>query len=291
LVRIAATRLQAQAAQALAGLQAAQAQLDLITTPPKEADLAAARSAVAAAAAAYRQVTSGATEEDLRMAEAAVRGAQAAVTAAQAAYNKVKGDLNIAARPENLQLQQAKLQVAAAQARYDQLVKGATQDVISRAYAQLAQAQANLKNLENGASDEQIQAVQAQVKQAEAALYLAQLQVSKAVVHAPIDGVVSQVETAAGATAGSGSLLAVLLSDNVEVTIPVEELRVPQLQIGQPATIQVAAYPGKQYPGEIATIAPKLDPGTRTAQVTIRPTEPAAELLPGMFATVQLIDQ
>jgi multidrug efflux pump subunit AcrA (membrane-fusion protein) len=291
LVRLDDVRLQAQAAQALAGLEAAQAQLDLITTPPKEADLAAAKAAVAAAGAAYRQATNGPTEDDLRVAEAAVRGAQAGVTAAQAAYNRVKGDLNIASRPENLQLQQAKLQVAAAQARYDQLVKGATQDVIAGAYAQLAQAQANLKNLENGASADQIEAVEAQVKQAEAALYLAQMQVSKAVIHAPIDGVVSQVQTAPGATAGSGALLVVLLSADVEVTIPVEELRLPQLQIGQPATIQVATYPDKQFPGEVSAIAPQLDPSTRTARVTIRPTEPAPELLPGMFATVQLLDQ
>jgi HlyD family secretion protein len=291
LVRIDNTVLEAQRAQALAGLEAAQAQLDLLTTPADEADLAAARASVAAAGAAYRNATDGATAEDLRLAEAQLRSAQAGVSAAQAAYNRVKGDLNINSRPEALQLQQAKLQVEAAQARYDQVLKGATQDVIAGAYAQLAQAQALLKNLEQGANAEQIQAVEAQVQAAEAALYLAQMQVNKAVIYAPMDGVVARVATSPGAMVGSGALAVVLLSTSVEVTIPVEELRLPSLQVGQLAMIQVAAYPDKVYPGEIVIIAPIVDAATRTVEVTIRPTEEASDLAPGMFATVELLSE
>jgi HlyD family secretion protein len=288
LVRLDSIRLEAQQAQALAALQGAQAQLELLTTPPDEADINAAQAAVAAAAAAYQQATKGASDEDLRLAEAQLRSAQAAVTAAQAAYNQVKGDQYIASRPETLQLEQAKLQVQAAQARYDQVVKGATPDVIAGAYAQLAQARARLINLQAGPPADQIEAVEAQVRQAEAALYLAQLQVSKATVRAPVDGVVVRVPTAAGATANSGSLLAVLMTGGVEVTIPVEETRLPDLRVGQPATIRVDAYPDRVFAGEVAILAPRVNPATRTIQVTIRPTEEAPDLLPGMFATVEL---
>jgi HlyD family secretion protein len=288
LVRLDSIRLEAQQAQALAALQGAQAQLELLTTPADEADINAAQAAVSAAAAAYQEATSGASDEDLRFAEAQLRSAQAAVTSAQAAYNRVKGDQNIATRPETLQLEQAKLQVQAAQARYDQVAKGATPDIIAGAYAQLAQARARLINLQAGPAAEQVEAVQAQVRQAEAALYLAQLQVSKAEVRALVDGIVARVPTSAGATAGSGSLLVVLLTGGVEVTIPVEETRLPDLQVGQAATIRVDAYPDRVYAGEVAVLAPRVDPATRTLQVTIRPTEEAAGLSPGMFATVEL---
>jgi HlyD family secretion protein len=291
LLRIDNTVLEVQAAQALAGLEAAKAQLDLLTTPAEEADLAAARASVAAASAAYRNATDGATAEDLRLAEAQLRSAQAGVNAAQAAYNRVKGDLNINSRPEALQLQQAKLQVEAAQARYDQVLKGATQDIIAGAYAQLAGAQALLMNLENGAAAEQIQAAEAQVQGAEAALYLAQMQVNKAIIRAPMDGVVARLATSPGAMVGSGALVVVLLSNSVEVTIPVEEMRLPSLQVGQPATIQVAAYLDKVYSGEIVIISPIVDAATRTVEVTIRPTEEAADLSPGMFATVELLSE
>jgi len=291
LVRTDGTRLEAQQAQALAGLDAVQAQLELLTTPAAESDIAAAQAGVAAASAAYRKAAAGPTAEDLRMAEAQVRLARAGVNAAQAAYNQVKGDINIATRPENLRLQQAQLQLEAAQAQYDKLQKGATQDVIAVAYAQVAQSQAMLKNLQNGAPSEQIEAVEAQVQQAEAGLYLAQLQMNKAVVKSPIDGIVTRVATSPGATASPGSLMVVLLSEGVEVTIPVEEARLASLEVGQPATIRVAAYPDRSYEGKIALIAPRLDAASRTVKVTIRPNEATPELFPGMFATVELLQE
>jgi multidrug efflux pump subunit AcrA (membrane-fusion protein) len=288
LVRIDSARLEAQQASALAGVEALQAQLELATLPPNEADLVAARAAVAAASAAYRRAVDGPTAEDRRLAEAQLRLARTGVTAAQAAYNRVKGDLNIATRPETLQLEQAKLQVQAAQAQIDKLNKGSTRDAIAGAYAQLAQAQAQLKNLQEGAPEEQIQALEAQLDQAETGLFLAQWQLNKATVTAPIAGVVKRISTVPGALAGTGAPLVALLADQVEVTVPVEELRLPTLQVGQPATIRIAAYPDQVYSGTIALIAPQVDPATRTVRVTIRPTEETGDLLPGMFATVEL---
>jgi RND family efflux transporter MFP subunit len=274
-------------------VEAAQAQLDLLTTPAKEADLAAAQAVVAAAGAAYRRALDGATDEDLRMAEAQLRSAQAAVVTARAAYNQVKGDQNIAARPETLQLRQAELQVEAAQAQYDKVAAGATQDVVAGAYAQLAQAQARLKGLQDGAAAEQVEAAQAQVERAEATLFLAQFQVSKAVVRAPVDGIVARAIAAPGAMAAPGTQLLVIASAEVQVEIPVEEIRLPQIQSGQPASIRVAAYPEQVYPGEVAFVAPELDAATRTARVTVRPSEGATSterpLAPGMFATVELL--
>ena len=130
--------LEAQRAQALAGLEAAQAQLDLVREEASEEDLEAARAGVTAAAAGYRRALEGPTEEDERMALAQLRQAEAAVTVAQAGYNRVKGNPFIGMLPESLQLQQATLQLEAAQAQYDKLLIGSTEDVIAGAYAQLA---------------------------------------------------------------------------------------------------------------------------------------------------------
>lgn len=288
LVRIDSATLEAQRAQALAGLEAAQAQLDLLTTPATEEDLAAASAGLAAASAAYQKAKAGPTEEDLRFAEAQLRQAQAAVTSAQAAYNQVKGNQNIATLPQTLQLQQAKLRVEAAQAQYDKIVLGATADVIASRYAQVAQARAQLQRLEDGADATQIDAAQAQVERAEAALYLAQLQISKATVRAPVDGIVARRTTTPGATAAPGSPLLLLYSTAVEVQIPVEEYRLSALAVGQAANIRVAAYPDRVYAGEIAIIAPQLNSATRTVNVTIRPTDDSTGLAPGMFATVEI---
>ena len=64
-----------------------------------------------------------------------------------------------------------------------------------------------------------------------------------------------------------------------------------QLQIGQPARIQVNAYPGQIFEGTLTAIAPQLDPATRTVRVTVQPNGDATQLTPGMFATVELVQE
>lgn len=290
LVRLDSAMLEAQRAQALSGLQAAKSQLDLLKDAPKEQDLEAARAGVAAAAAAYTRATNGPTEEEKRLALAQLKQAQAGVTVAQAGYNLVKGNPNIGMLPQSLQLQQATIGLEAAQAQYDKILKGATADVIAGAYAQLANARANLKRLEDGAKVPQIQAAEAQVRAAENSLYLAQLQLNKATVTAPIDGIVSKVTTAIGAMAAPGAPLVTLLSHEVKITTAVEETRLSRLQIGQIAIIRVDAYPDRTFEGQIAIIAPELDPSTRTIQVTIRPKDEEGLLAPGMSTTVELVE-
>ncbi|MCE7980737.1 MAG: HlyD family efflux transporter periplasmic adaptor subunit [Caldilinea sp. CFX5] len=285
------TLLEAQKAQAMVGLEAATAQLALVKLPPDEDDLAAAQAAVNAAGAAYNRASGGLTAEEQRLVLAQLKQAQAAVTVAQAAYNQVKGNPAIGMLPQSLQLQQATIGVEAAQANYDKAMKGATQDVIAGAYAQLAGARAQLQRLKEGAKPEQIKAVEAQVKQAEMGVYLAQLQVSKATVKAPIDGIISRVNSTVGAMAAPGAPLVTILSHEVKVTVAVEETRISQLAVGQPALIYVDAYPGRAFEGTVAYIAPELDPATRTVQVTIRPNTIVNELAPGMSAAVELFNQ
>lgn len=289
-LRVESSTYEAQRAQALAALQAAQAQLDLLTDGADERDIEAARAAVTAANEAYKRALEGPTAEDLTMAESQLRQAEAAVKQAQAAYDQVSWNPLIAALPESVQLESATLNLEAANAQYEKLVKGSTEDVIAGAYAQLASARAQLEALEEGPKPAQIEAAQAQVNQAETALYLAQLQLDKTVMRAPVDGIVASVNTAVGSMVAPGNPVAVLLSPDVEIAVAVEETRLPDLRLGQPATIRVDAYPGQEFPGEVAIIAPTLDPATRTVQVTIRPSGEAGALRPGMFATVELHD-
>jgi HlyD family secretion protein len=288
LLQIDSTTLEAQRAQAVAGLKAAQAQLDQLMLDPDASNVEAARANVAAANAAYQKALDGPTQQDLEIAEAQVRQAEAAVKQAQAAYDQVAWAPNIGALPQSVQLEQATLQYEAAQAQYEKLTQGATQDVIDGAYAQVAAANAQLASLQEGAKQPQIDAVQAQIEQAETALYLAQLQVDKATVRAPIDGVISMADTAVGANVAPGAPVFEILSNESEIVIAVEEFRLPEIYTGQPAAISVSAYPGREFTGEVTTIAPALDAATRTVQVTIRPTGDATGLVPGMFATVEL---
>lgn len=291
LVRIDSAVQEAQQAQALAALQMAEAQLELATTEPKQSDLDAARAAVGAARAAYNRALQGATDEDRRMAEAQLRQAQAAVNIYQAQYDRIAGSPFAGMMPESLQLQQATLGLEAAQAGYDKLLKGATADVIAGAYAQLTGAEAQLARLERGADPAQIKAAEAGVKQAEVAVYLAQLQLEKTTVEAPADGFAYQVDAVEGGMTGPGMPLVILFSNDVKILIKVEEFRFQDVQVGQPVTLQVDAYPDRIFDGEISAIAPTFDHATRTVEVAVRPTgDDAADLKPGMFASVQFLE-
>lgn len=291
LVRTDSAILEAQREQALAGLMAAQSQLDLLLSDPEAADLAAAQAALNAAGAGYQRAVDGASAEDLTMALAQVRQAEAAVNVAQAAYNQVKGNPNIGMLPQSMQLQQATIGLEAARAQYEKVAKGATSDVIAGAYAQVSNARAQLERLQRGPKAAQVRAAEAQVKQAETGLYLTQLQLDKATVKAPIDGIVSQMSISEGSMAGPGAPLLTLVSPEVKLVIAVEEAALSALRIDQPVSIQVAAWPDRTFQGTVKTIAPALDPATRTVQVTIIPTnDEDGSLIPGMSATVTLLE-
>lgn len=289
--RIDSVRLEAERAQALAALEAAQAQLELLAAQAGEAEIEAARAAVAAADAAYKRAIQGPTPEMQAAVEARLRQAEAALSSAQAAYDRVSWNPLIASLPEAQQLEQARLEMETAQAAHDRLAAGADTETVAAAYAQLAAARALLQRLEDGPDPAQLRAAEAQVRQAETALYLAQLQLDKATVRAPITGIISQITATTGAVVEPGAPVALVLSPDVQIVIGVQETDIPSLSPGQDAEIQVAAYPGEVFAGEVTAITPELDPTTQTVSVIIQPTGDATRLLPGMDARVQLLNE
>ena len=56
----------------------------------------------------------------------------------------------------------------------------------------------------------------------------------------------------------------------------------------QRIVLKTDAFAGEQFPGEISSIDPKVDPATRNVQVRGTVRNPKRRLLPGMFATVSI---
>jgi HlyD family secretion protein len=288
LLRMDTTTLEAQRGHALAALQAAQSQVELLQLHVSEGDIEAARAAVAAAEAAYQALLHGPSEGELVAAQSRLFQAEAALRRAQAAYDQVSWNPLIGTLPESYQLQQAKLDLQAAQAQYDNLTRPVTEEVITQAYAELAAARAALQRLEDGPQVAQIEAAEAEVRLAETELYLAQLQLEKAEVRAPLDAIVAEAYIKVGETPQPGSPVLRLFSPMVKINILVEESRLAKLRTGQPARIRASAFPGQAFEGTVTAIAPQVDPSTRTVRVTIRPTALDTPLAPGMSATVEL---
>ncbi len=237
--------------QAEGGVYAARAALAALTAPPTDENVAQARAALETAKQQAALARSPAGTHDIAQAENAVVAAQAA--------------LEIARRP----------------------VAGADQVAID-AQAEGAKATAELSA--NPFTPQDLAQAEAAVAAAEAGLELARASVRDATVRSPIAGVLADSPLPVGSMVSPATTIVQVISPRVEVVFAADEARLPGLTLGQEATIDVVAYPGRPFVGTITTIAPTVDTRTRTAQVKATPAEDAiGRLLPGMFAEVQIV--
>jgi multidrug efflux pump subunit AcrA (membrane-fusion protein) len=67
----------------------------------------------------------------------------------------------------------------------------------------------------------------------------------------------------------------------------VPQANAPGIQLGMPAEITVAEYPGRIFQGKVTRTANSLDPNSRTMLVEIQAPNGDGKLLPGMYAEVR----
>lgn len=73
------------------------------------------------------------------------------------------------------------------------------------------------------------------------------------------------------------------------VDFNVPEQALPHLSLGQQVLVQVAAYPGQTFPASLSAINPKVEESTRNLLARATLANPDGKLLPGMFASLQLL--
>jgi membrane fusion protein, copper/silver efflux system len=107
--------------------------------------------------------------------------------------------------------------------------------------------------------------------------------------HAPSGGFVTELMVQAGQAVEMGMplyRLADLSTLWVEADVYEHDLRL--VRLGEPAELQIAAYPGERFAGRISYVYPDARPETRTARVRLQLDNPGGRIKPGMFATVTL---
>jgi membrane fusion protein (multidrug efflux system) len=77
--------------------------------------------------------------------------------------------------------------------------------------------------------------------------------------------------------------------DPIFVDFPMPEQSIAALKPGLPLQVTVSAYPGKTFPGKIETVDARVSQDTRNVTVRGVFANPNRELLPGMFANVEVI--
>lgn len=177
-----------------------------------------------------------------------------------------------------VELDAAILQAEAAKARSDLTLARANH---ARADALASKGLATLR-----ARDEARAALQA----AEAGVALAQARLQKTVIRAPLSGVVGLRSVSAGAYVTPGQRIVQLADvDPLKVDFRVPELALPALRPGQAIRVTVDALPGKFFEGEIDAIDPVIEPAGRAIQLRASIPNRKRELLPGLFARVQIV--
>jgi RND family efflux transporter MFP subunit len=112
---------------------------------------------------------------------------------------------------------------------------------------------------------------------------------------APFDGVVTKINAYTGsllpagtASSNADSALCRLSQNNLlRLVIPVPERAVADIHEGQNLTVNVSAIK-RAFDGKIVRISGEIDTGTRTMHTEVNVPNPKFELVPGMYASVQI---
>jgi membrane fusion protein, multidrug efflux system len=167
--------------------------------------------------------------------------------------------------------------------------------------AALREAEANLANSRSAAAraselvGQQLIArsdydnVRAQRAVDEARVASARAAMSKMSLRAPFSGQIGLRSVSVGEYVNAGQDLVTLVRlDPIEVDFSVPETRLGNLRTGQPVRVEVDAFPGEQFGGEVVAIDPVVDPNSRSVKLRAQVANPDHRLRPGQFARVHV---
>ena len=127
-----------------------------------------------------------------------------------------------------------------------------------------------------GMTDEQIRLVEASGKPH-----------ARMTVVAPVSGVVAELSAREGMTVMAGApLFRINGLRTVWVNAEVPENLAMQLRPGNAVAARTPALPGTVFNGKVSAILPEVNATTRTVKARVEFDNPAGQLVPGMFATV-----
>jgi HlyD family secretion protein len=161
--------------------------------------------------------------------------------------------------------------------------------------AELEQARSNL-----AAGRARVEAAQGRIEQTDAALREARHFLSLTTLTAPIDGVVTKREKQVGERVRGSDfsedvILVISTLSQMEVKVEVGEHEVVYVKEGDPADIEIDAFPDRKFPAQVVEVARNAtvkNQGTEaevtTFFVRLALTEPVAGALPGMSAQASI---
>ena len=197
-------------------------------------------------------------------------------------YNGERTDQEIEEKYTDLAV--AKGELADAQAALEKLQNPTAED-IALAQATVDDAQETLDTLKAGPTANDLTVAQTRVTLAEAALVQASLT-------APFAGTITNIEVMTGDIVSAGTT-AFRIDDlsRLYVDLQISEMDIPQIQVGQDATVVFDAIADKEYHGKVTQIGMvgSVSQGVVNYPVIVQITDGDASILPSMTAAVNII--
>lgn len=313
-------------AAAQAAVDSARAQLDKLQAGPDDAELQAARAAVNSARKNLNKILAGPGQFELDRAKRSLDQARNQLYSAQSGRDSACGRAHLSelgeldsqcdqaqaqvlvaqvgvdqaaaaleelnSPPDEATVASAQTQVAQAEAQLDRLVNGPSEAELAGAQAQLRQSEAQLAKLEGGPTAEELAAVEAQVEQAHVGLQQAELALENATLTAPKEGTVASVGAKEGEMISAAQPAVVLIdTSEFKITLAIDETDVGKIEVGQPTTITLDAFPDEELAGDVTEVSPAgtATQGVVTYSVIVQPDPTNLSLKPGMTAGVDII--
>jgi RND family efflux transporter MFP subunit len=210
--------------------------------------------------------------DQINQAKAVALQSQAGIDQAQANYQQGKTELDL-----------AKLTA-------DRLSSLAAKGAVSRQDNDQAQAQYQARLASLQSLDKAIAVQRANLAAAQSSVARLEKMLGYQIVRAPFDGVITVRNVDAGAlvTAGTTLLFRIAQVNTLRTYLNVPQNFSSSVKQGQEALITVSNLPGRQFKGTVARTSNSLDAATRTLLVEVHLANAGNELLPGMYADVEL---
>jgi multidrug efflux pump subunit AcrA (membrane-fusion protein) len=135
-----------------------------------------------------------------------------------------------------------------------------------------------------------IAAARATVASAETQVAAARRNLSYALVYSPINGYVSDRPADLGEYVSPTTKVATVVRTNpLRARMDIPEQAVSVIRTGQSVSVNVSAYPDRNFSGRVHHIAPSVTPNSRTMTVEAEVENGEGLLKPGQFATVRIL--
>jgi membrane fusion protein (multidrug efflux system) len=149
----------------------------------------------------------------------------------------------------------------------------------------------DLKQLEaQVVSQAVVDADSAELKNRRAQLAQQKSLTAKKFIRAPFSGQLGISTVTRGQYLNPGEKIVTLqLLDSVYVDFFLPQQDLSRIAVGQEVDAMTDTYPGRVFKGKITAINPRVDADSRNVQVQVTIDNPKHELLPGMFASVEVL--